>query len=71
MKSFRDLRVWKAGMALTEEVYRLTQKFPRYETYGLTIQTRRAAISIPSNIAEGHTDTRHPTPNTTDRICYS
>ncbi|MBM4259655.1 MAG: four helix bundle protein [Deltaproteobacteria bacterium] len=52
--SFRDLRVWQAGMDLVEHVYRLTQAFPPQEMYGLTIQMRRAAVSIPSNIAEGH-----------------
>ncbi|RIL09692.1 four helix bundle protein [bacterium] len=55
VKSFRDLRVWQAGMDLVEQVYHLTQTFPAYEIYGLTSQMRRAAVSIPSNIAEGHT----------------
>ena len=55
INSFRDLRVWQAGMTLVEEVYRLTQSFPTYESYGLTNQVRRAAVSVPSNIAEGHT----------------
>ncbi len=55
IKSYRDLRVWQAGMGLVEQVYVLTQSFPRDEVYGLTNQLRRAAISIPSNIAEGHT----------------
>jgi four helix bundle protein len=55
INSFRDLRVWQAGMNLVEHVYRLTQPFPAYEMYGLTSQMRRAAISVPSNIAEGHT----------------
>ena len=55
IKSFRDLRVWQAGMDLVEHVYRLTQTFPSQEMYGLTSQMRRAAVSIPSNIAEGHT----------------
>jgi four helix bundle protein len=54
VSSFRDLRVWQAGMDLVEEVYRLTLSFPRHEIYGLTNQMRRAAVSIPSNIAEGH-----------------
>ncbi len=55
IKSFRDLRVWQAGMDLVEAIYRVTQSFPAHELYGLTSQLRRAAISIPSNIAEGHT----------------
>ena len=55
MKSFRDLRVWQRAMDLVEKVYPLTQKFPREETYGLLSQIRRAVVSIPSNIAEGHT----------------
>jgi hypothetical protein len=55
MKSFRELRVWQAAMILVEKVYMLTQDFPKQEMYGLTSQIRRAAVSIPSNIAEGHT----------------
>jgi len=55
MKSFRELRVWQAAMGLVEKIYALTRDFPREETYGLTSQLRRAAVSIPSNIAEGHT----------------
>ena len=54
INSFRDLRVWQSGIDLVTHVYRLTQSFPRDEQYGLTSQMRRAAISIPSNIAEGH-----------------
>ncbi len=55
IKSFRDLRVWQAGMDLVEEIYRLTQAFPQREIYGLTSQIQRAAVSTSSNIAEGHT----------------
>ncbi|MBI4574279.1 MAG: four helix bundle protein [candidate division NC10 bacterium] len=55
IKSFRDLRVWQVAMDLVERIYRLTKVFPRREVYGLTSQLQRAAISIPSNIAEGHT----------------
>ncbi len=55
VNSFRDLRVWQAGMDLVELVYRLTENFPTKEIYGLTGQMRRCAVSIPSNIAEGHT----------------
>ena len=53
--SFRDLRVWQVGMKLVEQVYALTQAFPKHEMYGLASQMQRAAVSIPSNIAEGHT----------------
>lgn len=55
VKSFRDLRVWQAAMDLVEQIYRLTRKFPSQEVYALTSQIQRAAISVPSNIAEGHT----------------
>ena len=55
MKSFRELRIWQAAMDLVEKIYRVTRSFPKQETYGLTSQMQRAAISIPSNIAEGHT----------------
>jgi four helix bundle protein len=51
--SFRDLRVWQAAMKLAREVYRETAAFPRHELYGLTQQIRRAAVSVPSNVAEG------------------
>ena len=54
LKSFRDLRVWKLSMELVEIVYRLTQNFPKHEIYGLSSQIQRAAVSVPSNIAEGH-----------------
>ena len=55
VNSFRDLRVWQVGMDLVETVYRFSEGFPAKETYGLTNQMRRCAVSIPSNIAEGHT----------------
>jgi len=51
--SFRDLRVWQEAMKLTTEIYRGIVTFPRHELYGLCSQMRRAAVSIPSNIAEG------------------
>ncbi len=54
LRSFRELTVWQKSMKLATSVYRLTQGFPREETYGLASQLRRAAVSIPSNIAEGH-----------------
>jgi four helix bundle protein len=53
--SFRDLRVWQLGMDLVEQVYLVTRAFPRHELYGLASQMQRAAVSVPSNIAEGHT----------------
>ena len=53
VQSYRDLVVWKKSMALVLEVYRCTHTFPKTETYGLTSQLRRAAVSMPSNIAEG------------------
>ena len=53
-ESFRELTVWQRSMQMTVSVYRLTQSFPREEVYGLTSQMRRAAVSVPSNIAEGH-----------------
>jgi four helix bundle protein len=52
-KSFRDLDVWKRSMELAVEVYKLTATFPDSERFGLVSQLRRAAVSIPSNIAEG------------------
>jgi len=52
--NYRDLRVWNTAMSLAVEVYRITKRFPKAEQFGLTIQLRRAAVSVPSNIAEGH-----------------
>jgi four helix bundle protein len=51
--SFRDLRVWQEAMKLTAKIYKSTSAFPKHELYGLTQQIRRAAVSVPSNIAEG------------------
>jgi len=53
VKSFRELLVWQRGMELTSAIYRLTREFPKEELFGLSSQLRRAAVSIPSNIAEG------------------
>jgi four helix bundle protein len=54
INSYRDLRVWQEAMTLAESCYRLTRHFPRDELFGLTSQIRRAAASVPANIAEGH-----------------
>jgi four helix bundle protein len=54
VKSYRDLIVWRKSLTLVCNVYRMTSQFPRDERFGLTAQLRRAAVSIPSNIAEGH-----------------
>ena len=52
-RSYRELLVWQKAKTLSVEIYRATEQFPRSETYGLTSQIRRAAISVASNIAEG------------------
>ena len=54
IKSYRDLEVWQKAMRLAEICYRSTEEFPKREIYGLASQLRRAAVSIPSNIAEGN-----------------
>ena len=54
VRNFRDLIVWQKAMSLAAEVYKLTRQFPKEELFVLTTQVRRAAISVPSNIAEGH-----------------
>jgi four helix bundle protein len=53
-KSYRELIVWQKAMALARRAYSLTESLPKREAYGLLAQARRAAISVPSNIAEGH-----------------
>ena len=55
VKTHKDLEVWKQSIEFVTEIYRITDGFPKSELYGLTSQIRRAAISIPSNIAEGAT----------------
>ncbi len=52
--SYKDLIVWQRSMELAENIYSITKCFPPSELYGLTLQMRRAAVSIPSNIAEGY-----------------
>jgi four helix bundle protein len=54
VKRYSDLLAWQKAMDLVEEIYKITRAFPKEELYGLSSQLRRAAISIPSNIAEGH-----------------
>lgn len=54
IESFKELIVWQKSVVLVKEVYKATDKFPKAEMFGLTSQMRRAAVSIPSNIAEGY-----------------
>jgi four helix bundle protein len=58
-KGYKDLLVWQKGIELVKEIYKLTKPFPNDERFGLISQMRRAAVSIPSNIAEGQA--RHTT----------
>ncbi|HKS80684.1 MAG TPA: four helix bundle protein [Candidatus Acidoferrales bacterium] len=58
-RHYKDLLVWQKGILLTKLIYKLTAAFPSEERYGLTAQLRRAAVSVPSNIAEGQA--RHGT----------
>jgi four helix bundle protein len=53
IRTYRDLNIWKTAIELVKSVYKTTDKFPRQEMYGLISQMRRAAVSIPSNVAEG------------------
>jgi four helix bundle protein len=52
-KTHKDLKIWKEGIELIISIYKLTKEFPNEELYGMTSQMRRAAVSYPSNIAEG------------------
>ena len=54
LSSYKELKVWQKSYDLCLEIYRITTKFPKDERYGLTSQIRRAAVSVPSNIAEGY-----------------
>jgi four helix bundle protein len=54
VQSYRDLKVWNKAIELALELYRITESFPSSERFGVTTQLRRAAVSIASNIAEGH-----------------
>lgn len=53
IKHYQDLNIWKEGINLVKLIYAATDKFPSHEKYGLTTQMRRAAVSVPSNVAEG------------------
>ena len=53
INSYKNLTVWQKSMDLVTEIYNLTEKFPKSETYGLVAQMQRSAVAIPSNIAEG------------------
>jgi four helix bundle protein len=54
INSYQDLKVWQLSMDLAEQIYCLSESFPKHEVYQLSSQMQRAAVSIPSNIAEGH-----------------
>lgn len=54
IQNFRDLKIWQLGKEIVAEIYKITRGFPPEEVYGITTQMRRAAISIPCNISEGH-----------------
>ena len=60
IRSYRDLVAWQMAVDITKQVYRATERFPDKERYGLTNQLRRAAVSVPSNIAEGFGRGRAP-----------
>ena len=53
MGTYQDLIVWQKSIELCVKIYKVTEKYPKYELFGLTSQTRRCTVSIPSNIAEG------------------
>ena len=54
MNSYQELQVWQKSIGMVEEIYRVTKSYPKDELYGIISQTRRAAVSIPANIAEGY-----------------
>jgi len=54
VQSYKDLIVWQKGINLVSEIYKVTERFPKSEMFGLTSQIRRAAVSIPANLAEGY-----------------
>lgn len=59
VKHYKQLQIWQKAMTLTKLIYKLTERFPEHEKFGLVSQLRRAAVSVPSNIAEGQA--RHGT----------
>ena len=67
--SYRDLLVWQKGIALVRQIYQLTRTFPPEEKFGLASQMQRAAVSVPSNIAEGQA--RHTTGEFVQSISYA
>ena len=69
VSSYRDLLVWRKGIDLVKSIYLTTQRFPADERFGLTAQIRRAAVSVPSNIAEGQA--RHTTGEFINSISHS
>jgi len=69
VNSYRDLLVWRKGIELVKSVYLISQTFPADERFGLTTQVRRAAVSVPSNIAEGQA--RHTTGEFIHSISHS
>jgi len=69
-RTFRDLIVWQKGYQLVLEIYKITKSFPNTEHYGLAQQMRRAAVSIPSNIAEGYGRKHKPEYNQFLRHAY-
>jgi four helix bundle protein len=66
--SFRDLIVWQKAMDLADIVFRITERYPAAERYGLAFHTRKTSVSIPSNIAEG---TRHRRAGYLQRVIYA
>ena len=54
IQSYKELTVWSEGIVLVEQIYQVCNRFPKHEMYGLASQMQRAAVSVPSNIAEGH-----------------
>ncbi|MHC4573123.1 MAG: four helix bundle protein [Planctomycetota bacterium] len=53
VKDYKDLKVWQKGIEIVDKIYLITDSFPRHELYGLVAQMRKAAVAIPSNVAEG------------------